>query len=334
MDLISQIKEIPILSVAKLLGINVKRNKSLCFMGHDTKPSLSFTPGKNLFYCFGCGIGGSAIDLVKYALGVDKKDAIKWLKNKFIIKTTYESTYKLSKNNKVKKKSVENNAPDVEIYTRLVDELHLSTSGKNYLVSRGFSEETIKKFQIKDLNNPKGVFKSLSQKYGNRRLNKAGLIRYYENKDYLVEKFIWWDHIILFPFFNDRKVTYLQGRRLDDKGPKYIGLKGIPKPLYNINVINKLKNYDLLLICEGIPDVLAAYEMGYNAVGVLGAHSFQSQWVEMLMRFDIVVVPDNDAAGKDFVKKIKNLFLAKNKIIQIYRIQDAKDLSELNQKKI
>jgi DNA primase len=334
MDLIQAVKEIPILKVAELLGIEVKRNKAMCFKGHDSKPSLSFTPAKNLFYCFGCAVGGSNIELVKQVKGVNNKDAIFWLKNNFIgqidLPQKQRRDYSIKQKTIVESKEV----PDIDLYTSIINDLQLSHRGSAYLKERGFSEDTIIKFQIKDLDYSSDLFLKLIRNYGKERLRKAGLTRLNEYQGAIKENFLWWDYVILFPFLNENKVEYIQGRRLSQEGPKYLGLRGVPKPLYNISAINHLKQNAQLLLCEGIPDVLAAYEMGYAAVGVLGAHSFNDNWTEILSPFDVVIVPDNDAAGTGFAKKVKQSFLRRGKIVQIAKVQDFKDLAEFYQKKI
>jgi len=336
MDTIKQIKEIPILQIAQFLGIEVKRNKAMCFSGHDSQsPSLTFTPSRNLFHCFGCGKGGSNIDLVMGVKGADTSEAIKWLKSNFLNQLV---------DVKIKQKNSSQGAqapvsqcvlnPNPSIYSALIDKLRLSDSARSYLNDRGFRDNTINKFCIKDITNCKEVFNELVKKYGKEELKKSGLVRQVEFQQKTIDYFLWWDQTILFPFFDQNKqIVYIQGRRLNTHGPKYIGLKGIIKPLYNISIINSLNKQSLLFICEGIPDVLAANEMGFQAVGVLGAHSFKDQWVEVLFPYDIVVIPDNDSAGSGFAKKIKDAFLKKGKIIQVVRLHEMKDLSEYYQKK-
>jgi len=61
---LASVKAIPILEVAKRLGIVVKGKTALCFGGHDKSSlSLNFDPNKNLWHCFGCGKGGDSIKL-------------------------------------------------------------------------------------------------------------------------------------------------------------------------------------------------------------------------------------------------------------------------------
>src|SRR3981081_1432718 len=83
---ISKIKRLSIVDVARQLGITVKNNKSYCYNGHDKNSlSLSFTPKKGLYKCFGCGDGGDSITLVKKVLKLDFKNACNWLISTFKI---------------------------------------------------------------------------------------------------------------------------------------------------------------------------------------------------------------------------------------------------------
>lgn len=58
-------EKINILEVAEMYGLKVKKNKSVCPFHADKDPSLSFSPEKNVFHCFGCGAKGDIIELVR-----------------------------------------------------------------------------------------------------------------------------------------------------------------------------------------------------------------------------------------------------------------------------
>lgn len=81
---IEEIKNIPISTIAGQLGIEVDGSgKAYCFKGHDkTTLSLSFNREGNYFHCFGCGIGGSSIDLVSEYCGYTTAEAIRWIEGR------------------------------------------------------------------------------------------------------------------------------------------------------------------------------------------------------------------------------------------------------------
>ena len=63
-----EIKQLPIVTVAERLGIEVNRaSKARCFIGthQDEVPSLHFNQDKNYYHCFGCEAHGDVIELVK-----------------------------------------------------------------------------------------------------------------------------------------------------------------------------------------------------------------------------------------------------------------------------
>src|SRR5262249_30906836 len=76
---------VPILTVAAALGLETSRPKARRFNGpgharrHHRTPSLAFSPDTGRFRCFGCGVGGDAIDLVRAARGCSFGEAVAWI---------------------------------------------------------------------------------------------------------------------------------------------------------------------------------------------------------------------------------------------------------------
>ena len=83
MDIFKEIKKsVKIEDVCSLLGIKLDRShKSLCpFPNHKEKtPSFSVSPSKNIFFCFGCGLGGDSITLVSKLLNIKPLEAAKFI---------------------------------------------------------------------------------------------------------------------------------------------------------------------------------------------------------------------------------------------------------------
>lgn len=76
---IDKLKALPIESVAERLGLRVAHHRSLCPFHDDSHPSLTFNLRRNRFKCYVCDAHGGVIDLVEKVLGVDFKDACRWL---------------------------------------------------------------------------------------------------------------------------------------------------------------------------------------------------------------------------------------------------------------
>lgn len=318
---IERIKQIPILEVAAKLGIEIKRNKASCFKGHDSKtPSLSFNIKENYWHCFGCGAGGNTLDLVQSCLNLTFSEALRWFVENEQIQRRPKTLCKDTPSRS------QNNIPDPDIFEWLIKTSGLSKEGRAYLTNRGFKAETIQQFTIKDIISPRRKFMDAVDLWGIDKLLKCGLAKQTTSGGY---RFVWWDHIILFPFYDEKnRVVYIQGRQLGDKMPKYVNLHGIKTAIYNLKVINEIKPNDYLCICEGIPDVLTAYQHNLQAVGIVGAHGFKTEWAKLFIKYRIRVIPDNDSAGELFASKIKGAFNHIGKSIQITKIPRGKDLTD------
>lgn len=318
---IERVKAVPILEVAAKLGIEIRRNKAVCFRGHDNKtPSLSFNVKENYWHCFGCGIGGNALDLVRLFLNLNFRDALQWFKDSGGLHVRQKVVYR-----DMPKKNF-SNAPDPEIFKWLINTSGLSKEGLSYLNNRGFKTETLQHFTVKDIKKPRQKFQQAVELWGINKLLKCGLAKKTISGEY---GFVWWDHIILFPFYDEEnRIVNIQGRQLGDKLPKYVNLQGIKTSIYNLKVIKEIKPSDYLYICEGIPDVLTVHQHGWPGVGIIGAHGFKVEWAKLLIKFRIRVIPDNDSAGEIFASKIKNSFNRIGKSIQIIKIPKGKDLSD------
>lgn len=322
---IETIRTIPILYIARELGIVVNRsNKAMCFGGHDKKtPSLSFTPEKNLWNCFGCDLSGDGIKLVQKVLGVNFVQACDWLNSHLLGGI---STQPIQRKPICKQLSPSEVNPDSEIYEWLINTTELSAPARQYLTDiRGFRMETLEYFNIRSLDEPKRKLKEAQQIWGSERLVQAGLVSQAEQ----TTKSVWWAPIILFPFYScDNRVVYIQGRQIGDKVPKYLNLKGVNTTIYNLKVVNTMKNGELLHICEGITDVLSAHEQQLKAIGILGAKGFKDEWAQLFIKYRIKIIPDNDDAGRHFTERVRAAFNKIGKPVQAIKLSGYNDLTE------
>ncbi|HUU26778.1 MAG TPA: CHC2 zinc finger domain-containing protein [archaeon] len=336
---LDQIKGIPIIDVAKLLGICVKNNKSRCPLGtHEDKiPSFSIKEDTNTWKCFGCNEGGSNIDLVAKVLNIGFNEAVEWLMCSYNMDSSKLKRKAVKGSNVQQKKlfyrtetydiqsAFYPKGSDNDIYEKLLELCPITKKGTDYLEKRGFSAELIKNARIGELEAPKETWAKLITLYGVKRLLNCGIAKKKDNKATLV----WWDRSILFPFLYQEKVVYIQGRRFNHtKGPKYINLSGLSKPMYNSEVLKKIKIRSKVLILEGVPDTLAAIGNGYNAVGILGVGSFRDSWISLFADYNIIIVFDMDEAGKKGASKLTTLFSKGGKIVRVAKLNEGQDLEE------
>ena len=110
---------------------------------------------------------------------------------------------------------------------------------------------------------------------------------------------------------------------------KYLNPRGIAKPLFNLDRLTGLPAESTVHICEGVPDALAMEAHGLNAVGVLGATSFQSEWADPFLKFNVEVLAQGDAAGKKFVTDISLFFRTRGKSVSCKCLPEGKDAADV-----
>jgi len=325
------IKQIPILDVANRLGISVNKNKAFCFKGHDKKTaSLSFNVTGNYFKCFGCGIGGTTIDLVKEFLNLTTGEAIRWLETQY---NASERAFRKGGYHTIGQPKKTQSEPNGElseafkqgfsvVYRDFLDTCDYAEA-EQYLQDRGISKELSRRFEITTI--PKNyVFTNAQKNAGLHTLAKHRLVIPYKD-------------------IHGTIVT-LQGRNIDDDAePKYKFLKGAKTSLFNAQALKNLPKGATVYLCEGAIDAISLYELEIAndqapAVAIAGVNSITDDISTLLDAFKIVVATDTDRAGQQFYIKLKQTYIKKAKQIykldfeqikQDYDVGDAKDINDI-----
>jgi len=336
---LSAIKQIPIIEVAKQLGIQVHGTKAMCFMGHDkASPSLSFSISRNNWKCFGaCGKHGDGINLVMEKEGLDFNAALEWFSNNFNadVKRQFRGQRKRTcsiKPNNVMVAPVQKQSEffsDPELYTWFVNKCAVVSNpiGVNYLESHGISDEAASRFNLRQMSNPARAFRMLLQQWGDDRVFRSGIAWGRDGKPISL---IWGSYALLFPFYDEGKITYIQARMFEkEPKAKFLNLRGITKPLFNADRLIGLPAGQTVHLCEGVPDVVSLESKGLIALGVLGATSFRAEWVDRFLKFKVVVLGDGDDGGAKFAKDISKYFMDCGKPVQRMTLPKGKDVSDV-----
>jgi len=301
---LDDVKAIPILDVAQALGLSVNRTSIRCpFAGHDDRiPSFSFYPADNRCWCHRCGKGGDTIDLVAFAQDVSKGEAIAWLRAQFGLggqRPPPPLPLRSSRPVPIVPKAATSSAKAKnEVYSALLDLCPLNAAALDFLTGRGFTAKTIRHFKLGALTDNRATTRALITRFGRPALVEAGLLSEMAGGICFIAP------AILFPFYVRGELIYLQARALPGRAhSKWLGLKGVPKPVFNFDVISKARS---VYICEGATDVLSVHQMGRAAIGVLGGMTaLPNEVVESLSGKDVYIVPDRDAVGETMVQRLK-----------------------------
>lgn len=318
-QVLARIRELPMVDVALAVGMPMRGNKAMCFNGHDAaSPSFTISKARNTWKCFGCGEHGDAIALVQKIHGLEFIDACKWLCSHFgIIGAEVPSGRRLNATSQIRDPKPSNppsptttTNPDPELYSWLVSHCGpvKGSLGAAYLQAHGIAPELALKCGVVELVDPARAYRELEKHWGSERIRSAGLSGKRRSLS-------WSGYALLFPFKIEEVTQYFQVRCFQSS-MKFFGPSGIPKPMYNGHRLRQLRAGSLLHICEGVPDAIAMEGAGLAAVAILGATSFRREWVDELLPFELVGVPDGDAAGQKFMELLAKEFRSRGKSIR------------------
>ena len=274
----------------------------LCPFHNEKTPSFSVTPGKQMYYCFGCGAGGNVFNFIMEYENYTFGEALKHLADRAGVELP-----KIEYSREVREKAQER-AELLEINKQAAQYFYyqLSTEkgaqGYQYLTGRGLSEETMRKFGLGYSDKfGGGLYQFLKSKgYGDDRLRESGLFNVDERHG-MYDKF--WNRVI-FPIMDvNNRVIGFGGRVMGDGKPKYLNspetkIFDKSRNLYGLNVARTTRR-KYLILCEGYMDVISMHQAGFtNAVASLGT-ALTSGHASLLKRYtqEVLLLYDSDEAG-------------------------------------
>lgn len=274
----------------------------LCPFHNEKTPSFSVSPGKQMYYCFGCGAGGNVFTFLMQYENFTFGEAMKTLADRAgIALPERELTGAQKREADKRSRLLEINKEAAKYYYMLLR----SPRGKrahDYFSGRGLSEETMQKFglgysdQYSD-----DLYRYLRKKgYSDELLKESGLVTIDEVRGGR-DKF--WNRA-MFPIMDiHSRVIGFGGRVMGEGEPKYLNspetmIFDKSRNLYGLHIARTTRKPQLLL-CEGYMDVIALHQAGFdNAVASLGT-SLTSGHASLLKRYtkEVYLTYDSDGAG-------------------------------------
>ena len=306
------------------------KGMALCPFHGEKTASMSFTDVENLFHCFGCKMGGDIYKYVQEIHNLEFQDAVELVAEKYGFKLTYTET---SQTNDFKNFQQKINLID-EYFREMMDS-EKSKKAKEYLTSRKFNEQDLKRYGVSFIDSNVEDFQKFcdKNKISNYDLKKLGFIS--SNDNFLFR------NRIMFPILNFRSETIAYGgRALEDFGPKY--LNSSDSVLYKKNrnlyftkeFISSVKKKGYAILVEGYFDVLSLNQLGYSNSASPSGTALTIQQLEAISRYTnkILLCFDNDEAGlkaTERVLEIKNQVSNQLEIHCLNLPEKYKDISEL-----
>lgn len=294
--------------IVEIIGSYVKLKRSgsgyvgLCPFHSEKSPSFSVNPARQMYKCFGCGVGGNVITFMMEYENYSFPEAMQHLAERAGVELpAKEMTAEEKRRESLRVTLLEINTKAARYYYAKLKSPQGKT-GYDYLKDRGLSDETILHFGLGYAGQDGDeLYRYLRQQgYSDSVLKETGLFKLEERGAY--DKF--WNRV-MFPIMDiSNHVIGFGGRVMGDAKPKYLNspetrLFDKSRNLFGLNYAKQGKRKNFIL-CEGYMDVIALHQAGFtNAVASLGT-AFTEQQANLMKRYtdEVLLTYDSDGAGR------------------------------------
>ncbi|GAA4091774.1 DNA primase [Mucilaginibacter panaciglaebae] len=303
---------------------------------NERTPSFTVSPAKGIFKDFSSGKGGSAVTFLMELEKFTYPEALKWLAKKYGIEV--EETVETAEN-----KEEENRRESLMIvsafaakffHESLLDTDEGQSIGLSYFKERGFTTETIKKFELGYSPDQWEAFssKALKEGYLEEFLTDSGLSVKRENGS-LYDRY---RGRVMFPIhsFTGRVIAF-GGRTLksDKNVPKYVNspeseIYHKSNVLYGLYFAKKaIRDEDNCYLVEGYADVISVHQAGIENVVASSGTSLTVEQIRLIGRLtkNVTILYDGDAAGIKAALRGLDLILEEGLNVKVVLFPDGHD---------
>ena len=306
-----------------------------CPFHNEKTASFHVIPDKKMYYCFGCGAGGSTVTFLMAMEKLSFIEAVETLAKRAGIPVVYaEGGYVPSPQDSFKEDLL-------ELYERVSGTFHYfltaapeGAAALRYLESRAVSAQMIEQFKLGYApENRRWLFQFLRKKgYSADFLARSGL---FSKKHPEISFF---SGRIIFPISNRHgQPVAFGGRILEGEGPKYLNTGDLPQykkgeTLFAFSqALAQIRKEKTVILCEGYMDVIAFHQAGIeNAVAPLGTALTEDQ-VKLIHSFadTVLLAFDSDGAGKTAAYKAIKLCRSSGLQVRALPITQGKDPADI-----
>ena len=292
---ITLLRAIPIEDLASRLGLDVRHHKALCPFHNDHHASLSFNVRKNTYRCFVCDAHGDTIDLVRHLLNKDFQQACFYLSDGSIEPIpahSTHSTHSTQSPHEAQSPHETRHTFDASRYAPFFDRPYLSPEARHFL-------------------------------FDQRRLDPR-VIRWCRLTSWRDRQGTDWLQI---PYYDpDGNLIGIQNRNLDynpttvnpeplnvNPAPRFRFPAGSRCTIYNLPVLNLLKENEPLYIAEGASDCWALLSAGHKAIAIPSATLLKKDDLQPLLTLNSKLLtqfhmyPDRDLPGERLFLQLQSL---------------------------
>ncbi len=320
--------------------VNLKRKgnsySACCPFHHEKTPSFHVSREKQMYHCFGCGVGGNVYTFLMEHENFSFPEAVEELAQRAGIQLPEQSmTPEAKRQADVRTRIKDMNKLAAGYFHYLLKTEH-GAHAMEYLKKRGLTDETITKFGLgfSDVYRD-DLYKYLKSKgYKDEELKDSGLVKF-DEKQGVSDRF--WNRVMYPIIDTNNRVIGFGGRVMGDAKPKYINTQDTPvfdksRNLYGLNLAKKTRRTGIIF-CEGYMDVISMHQAGFdNAVASLGTALTVGQ-VNLIKRYTdrVYLAYDSDEAGTKAALRALEIMREFEIPARVISLQPYKDPDELIQ---
>ena len=334
----------------KKAGVNYKGQ---CPFHDERTPSFVVSPAKQIFKCFGCGEAGSPVSFLMKHEALSFPEAIRWLAKKYSIEIEERqlSPEEITKQKESENVRILNSFAQKHFSKNLSDTQEGQTIGYTYFQNRGFTDETIIKFQLGYSVDFRTDLLDAAVKKGHKpeMLEKAGLV--IEKRQEGITKIIssknkYFDRFrarVMFPIHTlSGNVIAFGGRTLrnDKKTAKYLNSPETAiyhkrESLYGIYFAkNEMIKQDKCYLVEGYTDVISLHQAGIKNVVASSGTSLTQTQIRLVRRFtnNLTLIFDGDKAGLKAAVRGVDIVLGEDMNVRVVPLPENEDPDTFSKK--
>lgn len=298
--------------IVKIVGDYVKLRKAganymgLCPFHQEKTPSFAVHPVKQIFHCFGCGVGGDVFKFVMLIENLPFPEALRRVAEKVgvhLAETAGDETY--DANSKLRAALLKIHEIAAKFFAAQLGGTVEGRLARAYLADRGMTDEVVGRFRLGYApGDGQGLTRHLTGAgFEASVLDKSGLVLFDAERQRPYDRF---RRRIIFPIANESgKVVAFAGRALGDEQPKYLNspetaIYTKSRLLYHLDRAGQaIRKLDYAILVEGYMDCITVAASGVeNVVASCGTSLTEGQ-IRLLARYSrrVVVNYDPDSAG-------------------------------------
>jgi len=331
------------LSITEVLGdfIQLKKAgvnyKAVCPFHSEKTPSFVVSPAKQVWHCFGCGLGGDIFEFIKQIENVEFSEALRILANRAGVELKKPTAEQIQV---AEKKDVlyEINQQAANYFSKVLWESNAGQEALEYLRKRGLTDQTIKNWQLGFAPDDFHYVENfLAKGFDKKDIETAGLIIKSDRDTGYFDRF---HDRIMFPILNlHGQVVGFTGRLLHDKPSTGKYINSPETPVYNKGQViyglyqarNAIRKENRAILMEGNMDVITAHQAGSIQAVATSGTALSAEQLNILTRFteNLIFAFDSDTAGNTAARRALEMALGAGFNVKIINLAGAKDPDEL-----